>query len=167
MDTPRVMVDPDRSPLPPPPAFGSRAWRTLTALGIVLAAAGLTDISLAFYPPNLGSAPWRFTTFVSVMNGLPVLSLGLLVVLMAGLALGSRLVVQVGMAVNALVLVGLLIALVAIVTSAGATMAEVPEQVRVGIKKALVKGVAFGLIFGSAHLFAIFTGFKATRPPFD
>jgi hypothetical protein len=159
------MVDPDRSPLPPPPAFGSRAWRTLTALGIVLAAAGLTDISLAFYPPNLGSAPWRFTTFVSVMNGLPVLSLGVLVVLMSGLALGSRFVVRAAVGANALMVIGLLIALASILTSAGATMADVPDAVRFGLRKALVKGVAFGLIFGAAHLVGVVSGIRSTRAP--
>lgn len=167
MTTPRVMVGSEKAPPPLPPTFGARAWRTVTALGVVLAAAGLTDIALAFYPPNLGSAPWRFTTFVSVMNGLPVLSLGLLVVLMAGLALGSRTVVQLATAANALLLIGLLVALVGILTSVGATLADLAEPVRVGIRKATIKGVAFAVIFGAAHLFGVMLGIRATRGPLD
>ena len=167
MSTPRVMVGSEKAPPPPPPAFGARAWRTATALGVVLAAAGLTDIALAFYPPNLGSAPWRFTTLVSVMNGLPVLSLGLLVVLMAGLALGSRAVVQLATVANALLLIGLLVALAGIVTSIGGAMAEVPEAVQVGIRKATIKGIAFGAIFGAAHLFGVMLGIRSTRGPID
>lgn len=167
MSTPRVMVGSQKTPPPPPPTFGARAWRTVTALGVVLAAAGLTDISLAFYPPSLGSAPWRFTTFVSVMNGLPVLSLGFLVFLMAGLALGNRTVVRLGIVVNAVVVIGLLVALAGILTSVGATMAEVQEGVRLGIRKAMVKGVSFGVIFGAAHLIAVMTGIRATRVPLD
>jgi hypothetical protein len=167
MSTPRVMVGSEKAPPPPPPAFGARAWRTVTALGVVLAAAGVTDIALAFYPPNLGSAPWRFTTLVSVMNGLPVLSLGLLVVLMAGLALGSRAVVQVATAANALILLGLLVAVIGILTSMGATVADVADPMRVGIRKATVKGVAFGVIFGAAHLFGVMIGIRATRGPID
>jgi hypothetical protein len=161
------MVGSEKAPPPPPPDFGARAWRTVTALGVVLTAAGVTDIALAFYPPNLGSAPWRFTTLVSVMSGLPVLSLGLLVVLMAGLALGSRPVVQLATAANLLLLIGLLAALAGIVTSVGSTVADVPEMVRVGIRKAAVKGVAFGVIFGAAHLFGVMIGFRATRGPID
>jgi hypothetical protein len=134
---------------------------------VVLAAAGLTDIALAFYPPNLGSAPWRFTTLVSVMNGLPVLSLGLLVGLMAGLALGSRTVVQLATVANALLLIGLVLALVGILTSVGAAMADVPEGVQVGIRKATIKGVAFGVIFGAAHLFGVMVGFRSTTRPID
>lgn len=161
------MVDSEKSPPPLPPTFGLRAWRTVIALGVVLALAGLTDISLAFYPPNLGSAPWRFTTFVSVMNGLPVLSLGLLTILMAGIAVGSRTVVRIGTIANAVLLVGLVLALIGIATSAGATMAEVPAEVRVGIRKAMAKGVAFGVIFGLAHALGAVTGFRATTRPID
>jgi uncharacterized SAM-binding protein YcdF (DUF218 family) len=161
------MVGSDKAPPPPPPPFGARAWRTVTALGVVLTAAGLTDIALAFYPPNLGSAPWRFTTLVSVMNGLPVLSLGLLVVLMAGLALGSRTVVQAATGLNVLLLIGLVVAVVVILTSVGATVADVPEAVQMGIRKAMFKGVAFGVIFGAAHLFGVMIGFRAGRQPID
>lgn len=164
---PRVMVGSEKAPPPPPPAFGARAWRTVTALGVVLAAAGLTDIALAFYPPNLGSAPWRFTTLVSVMNGLPVLSLGLLVILMAGLALGSRAVVQVATGLNLLLLIGLVVAVAVILTSVGATVADVPEAVQMGIRKAMFKGVAFGVIFGAAHLFGVMIGFRAGVQPID
>jgi hypothetical protein len=167
MSTPRVIVGSEKAPPPPPPAFGSRAWRTVTALGVVLAAAGLTDIALAFYPPNLGSAPWRFTTLVSVMNGLPVLSLGLLVILMAGLALGSRTVVQLAIVVNAILLIGLVVAVIGILMSVGAAMADVPEGVQVGIRKATIKGVAFGVIFGAAHLFGVMIGFRAMRGPIE
>lgn len=167
MSTPRVMVGSEKAPPPPPPNFGARAWRTVTALGVVLVAAGLTDIALAFYPPNLGSAPWRFTTLVSVMNGLPVLSLGLLVVLMAGLALGSRPVVQLATMANAVLLIGLLVALGGVVTSVGAALEGVPEGVQLGIRKAAFKGVAFGVIFGAAHLFGVMIGFRAARGPID
>lgn len=161
------MVGSEKAPPPPPPTFGARAWRTVTALGVVLAAAGVTDIALAFYPPNLGSAPWRFTTLVSVMNGLPVLSLGLLVILMAGLALGSRAVVQVATVANALILIGLLVAVIGILTSVGATLADLAEAVQVGIRKATIKGVAFGVIFGAAHLFGVMIGFRAMKGPLD
>ena len=167
MSTPRVMVGSEKAPPPPPPTFGARAWRTVIALGVVLTAAGLTDIALAFYPPNLGSAPWRFTTLVSVMNGLPVLSLGLLVVLMAGLALGSRTVVQAATGLNLLLLIGLVVAVAGILTSVGATVADVPEAVQMGIRKAMFKGVAFGVIFGAAHLFVVMIGFRAGRRPID
>jgi hypothetical protein len=167
MSTPRVIVGSEKAPPPPPPAFGARAWRTVTALGVVLAAAGLTDIALAFYPPNLGSAPWRFTTLVSVMNGLPVLSLGFLVILMAGLALGSRAVVQVAIGLNLLLLIGLAVAVVVILTSVGATVADLAEGVQVGIRKATIKGVAFGVIFGAAHLFGVMLGIRAMRGPIE
>jgi hypothetical protein len=167
MSTPRVIVGSEKAPPPPPPTFGARAWRTLIGLGVVLAAAGLTDIALAFYPPNLGSAPWRFTTFVSVMNGLPVLSLGFLVILMAGLALGSRAVVQLATVANGLLLIGLLVAVIGILTAAGSTMAEVQQGVHLGLRKATIKGVAFGVIFGAAHLFGVMIGIRATKGPID
>jgi hypothetical protein len=101
------------------------------------------------------------------MNGLPVLSLGFLVILMAGLALGSRAVVQLATVANGLLLIGLLVAVIGILTAAGSTMAEVQQGVHLGLRKATIKGVAFGVIFGAAHLFGVMIGIRATKGPID
>ncbi len=163
MPKPQVKLDVEKSTPLPPPAFDLRAWRALIALGLMLGAAGLTDILLAFYPSNLSDASWRFTTFVSMMNGLPVLSVGVLVALMASLALGHRTALQVAVVANLILAGVLVIALIVIATAIAPLLSRVLPGVRIGIWKAAVKGILFALVFGAAHVFGAMTGIRAMR----
>ena len=136
-----------RAPVPQPDV----AWRWIGWFGLVLAAAGLTDLALVLVPPSFGSAEWEFGTISQLVSGLPLATMGLAGLFGAGMALGKRwlqLTVGIVLLVGTLVLVGLLVLFLSHVPMA---LGVVQEPALTGVKKAIVKTVALGSYFGVAY----------------
>ena len=66
------------------------AWTVLAFAGAALALVGLLDLGLTWIPLRFGIPEWEFGTVTASLNALPVLSLGLAMLLAAGLARGRR-----------------------------------------------------------------------------
>ena len=56
------------------------------ALGLAFAVIGFGDLALAWFPAAFGSAEWEFGTATATLNGLPVPTMGLALLLGAALA---------------------------------------------------------------------------------
>ncbi len=66
------------------------AWGLLVPTGLVFALVGAADLALVWYPMGFGSAEWEFGSVTSMLNGLPVLVMGLAFLGMAAVASGRR-----------------------------------------------------------------------------
>jgi hypothetical protein len=136
------------------------AWKWVGWLGAVLAVVGLADFLLAWYPLNLGSPEWEFATVAQTFSGLPLVSIGLAGLLGAGLALGKRwLIIGTGLLLVAGAAV-LLLALALFLLDVPLALSASEGLARTGIKKAVIKTLMLGVVFGGAYLVAGIAAFR-------
>ena len=160
MTKPRVIMDERGRPTPLLPADAPGAWSALGWFGLLLFLVGMGDFVLAFFPAAFGSPEWEFGTVASVFAGLPLSTIGLAALLASGLARGRRGLVL-GIGILALLLsltIGVL--LVIFLTDVPVALKTVQGEVLLGVKKAVLKTVLLGILFGVAYLYA---GFRAVR----
>jgi hypothetical protein len=138
MTEPRVVVGrSDRHKWAPAP---ESAWRLAGGLGVLFAIVGGVDLTLTWIPLGFGNAEWEFGTVTSMMDGLPVPTLGLVALAGAGRLRGSRLLarsVAVALALLALWIVGA--ALLYATTVPLALRAVTDPVIRTGLEKAVIK----------------------------
>lgn len=100
-------------------AAGSE-WVVLAGMGAVFALVALVDIGLAFYPLNVGSAEWEFGTATAVMENLPVGTVGIGLVGVAGLGRRADWLIKLAVLVG----IGLVIVILASAVMFGRNVAE-------------------------------------------
>src|SRR5215207_5253345 len=66
------------------------AWSLFGLLGLLFLIVGGTDLVLLWYPAQLGNAQWEFGTPARMLESMPLVTLGLVLSLGAGLAVGRR-----------------------------------------------------------------------------
>jgi hypothetical protein len=163
MTSPKVVLDPRGKGATALTANPDLAWRALGWLGGLLAIAGLGDFVLAFIP-RIPGPEWEFGTVAAVFAGLPLPTLGLAALLGAAYARGRRgtvmvlgvLLVLLGLAFGAMLLTFLTDVPIALKSGAQA-------EVMLGLKKAIVKTVLLGALFGLAYLVAGVRAVMASR----
>jgi hypothetical protein len=139
------------------------AWRWVGWIGAALAAAGLVDLALAWYPPGFGRPEWEFATVAQVFSGLPLVAIGLVSVLGAALALGRKwLLIGIG-AVLALGALAILVSLGLFVTVVPLALQSVEGMASAGIKKLIIKTLWLGLVFGAGFAGAAVAAFRQVR----
>jgi hypothetical protein len=122
-------------------------WVVLAGMGAVFVLVALVDIGLAFYPLNVGSAEWEFGTATALMDNLPVGTVGVGLIGVAGL--GKRSEVLVNLAVAFAVLL-----LIVIVSSAAMFGRNVAEAVRSVTEPLLRQGLQESIARTSIQLVA-------------
>jgi hypothetical protein len=150
MSAPKILVQEERGRphLSTAPDFG---WSLLGLLGVVFFAVGGVDLVLTWYPPNFGNAEWEFGTVSASLDGLPVLTLGLGLLLGAGAARGQRWLMR-SVAV-VFVLLALLILVWALMYATNipiALQAVTQPAVRTGLKKAMAKTACQSVLYPAA-----------------
>lgn len=141
MTAPRILVREDAKTRhkggEPAPELG---WYLLGGLGLVFALVGGLDILLAWYPPDFGSSEWKFGTVTATLNSFPVLTLGLILLTVAGLARGRIGVIRLMLLVLALVVVLVIICAALYLPQVGNAMAAVTDPtVKMGLRRAITK----------------------------
>jgi hypothetical protein len=161
MSTPKVLVQQEAAPrarLDAAPDFG---WTLFGWLGVVFTAVGGVDLLLTWYPLHFGNAEWEFGTVSATLDGLPVLSMGLVMLAGTGAARGQRWLLRlmsVVLVVVALVIIG---AALLYVTNVPIALKAVTEPaIRTGLKKAIAKASAQSLLYPVAYLWI---GWQAWR----
>lgn len=132
--------------------------------GLLVAAVGLLDLALVWYPLGLGNAAWQFGTLATVPTAFPTVALGLVG---AAAAVGARTEgkwlrwsVLLGNGVAGVAVFGLTAWFVAIYGDISPSM-EPP--VLAGARKALVRSLVYGVAFGGLHLAAMVWLLRRTR----
>ena len=156
----RILIREDeRQAGPVRPASGT-AWRVIGWFGFVLAAIGLADALVNWYPVALGSPEWEFGTISATFGALPLVTMGLAALLGSVLARGSRagviavslFVLLAGLAVLALYLLFLSDVPMALRATAG-KLGGLP--IRRGIARTSILGVGFGVGYLAAALVSL------------
>lgn len=164
MAAPRILVSTDapprRSAHPTQPVVDG-AWNILAVVGVVFAGLGLLDVALAWIPADFSSPEWEFGTITASANGLPLPALGLLLVLAAGVATGSRWKVR-SASVVMLVLSVLILALALLyVTVIPVALGAVDNAlVRTGLVKAMIKASVLLLVFPTLFIWLAIRGWR-------
>lgn len=118
---------------------------------MLLALAALCDDALAFYPLGFGSAEWEMATIGSVMQGLPLLSIGLGALWVAAARLAWRwtlVAVGWGGLLLAAIMLGLLLLFL---TDVPLAIRATQAVARLGIYKLVARTLIMGLLFGAAY----------------
>lgn len=152
MSAPKVLVQeaPARPRLSPAPEFG---WYLLGWIGLVFAAVGGVDLLLTWYPMNFGNPEWEFGTVSAALDGLPVLTMGLALLLGSGATRGERWLVRTMALVFAVLAVVILMAAVLYVTNVPIALKAVTQPViRTGLKKAIAKAAGQSVLYPLAYL---------------
>lgn len=122
------------------PARLGGAWGLLVPAGLTFTLVGAADLALVWYPLGFGSAEWEFGSVTSMLNGLPVLVMGLAFLGMAAVAAGRRWAGR-GIA-TVLVLLALTVVLMGglYATTVPIALKAAPNPlVALGLKKAIAK----------------------------
>ena len=131
------------------------AWRWIGWFGLLLAAMGLGDFAIAWYPLNLGSPEWEFGTIAASFAGLPLVTMGFAGLLGSALARGRKgMVVGLGWGLGlfgVMVITALLLFLLDVPI---ALRAAPNETVLLGLKKAIAKTTMLGVGFSVGYLVA-------------
>ena len=124
---------------------GLRSASLFGLAGGALALAGFFDLALAWYPFGIGNPEWEFGTVSAILNGLPLSTVGLVLVLAGA--------IENGQLIRARVIAGVFVALVLLVVASAILYAmDIPLALRAvqnplaraGLVKAIIK--ALGLI---------------------
>lgn len=164
MTPPRILVKTEassRSVLLPAPETG---WYLLGGIGFAFALVSGADLVLAWYPLAFGSREWEFATVTSVLDGLPLLAMGLILSFAAAVARGSQGLVKfwaVVLVVLAVVLFGCL-ALYSRTIPAALTAVTDPV-LRLGLVKSITKTILQAVGYPVAFLWTGIVGWKHAR----
>jgi hypothetical protein len=140
-------------------------WELLGWVGMAFALIGALDLALAWLPPAFGNAQWEFGTVSVSLNGLPLPALGLMLVLTAGVAQGSRWKVRLALAALLLLTVVLLASAVLYVTVVPLALQDVQNPaVRTGLMKSIVKALLLLALYPTLFVWAAVKGWRASRP---
>jgi len=146
--TPRVVTAPKKGARPPLGPAPELAWKILGWLGFAFTLVGGADLALTWYPWRFGNPEWEFGTVSAMLDGLPVATLGLVLLLAVGVATGRRWLVQ-AMAVILLALAMVIVlAAVLYATNVPIALRAVQEPlVRTGLKKAIAKSAVQATVY--------------------
>src|SRR5574341_375596 len=152
MTAPKVLVqqEPTKPRLSPAPDFG---WLLLGWIGLVFCGVGGLDLLLTWYPMQFGNAEWEFGTVSATLDGLPLFTMGLALLIGSSVARGQRWLVQTLAIVLVVMAVLVLAAAVLYVTNVPIALRAVSQPViQTGLKKAIVKAAGQSVLYPLAYL---------------
>lgn len=129
-------------------ATPDEAWRIVGLLGLGFLIVGVLDLGLAWIPLGLGSPEWEFGTIASTLNGLPVLTMGIALVVASAFVGSHRRTLRM-LAVAAVLLMALLVlCAVLFVTVAPVALRGAPNAVvQSNVMKVVIKGGVLLLVY--------------------
>jgi fumarate reductase subunit D len=154
-------VSEKRAPRDSEPAF---LWTILWAGGMCLAVVGWTDVALLWYPLEFGNLEWEFGTVGAHVMGMPLGTLGILMVSIGAIGRGwqglSR-VAATACGMIALSLVGLAAIYALVVPMAWAGTAP---EVRLVLVRALIKTIVYLAAYFALYTWLALYVWKASAP---
>lgn len=145
-------------PLAEDPDFG---WYLLGWIGLVFTIVGAADLLLTWYPFNLGNPEWEFGTVTAALDGLPVPTLGLALLLGVGAARGQRWLMRTVAVAFALLALVIVMAAILYASNIPLALQSVPDPVvQTGLKKAITKSTIQSVVYPIAFLWIAYKGWQ-------
>ena len=132
----------------------SGGWKALGGFGALLAAVGLVDLALYWFPPSFASPEWEFATVAATMSSLPLPTIGMAALVASLLVRGgpkSRLSAGLGLLLIAL-LIAAAYALFLLNLPLALTAASGPQGP--AITRAIIRTSVMAVGLGSGYLVA-------------
>ena len=152
MSGPKVLVQQPGAPkarLDQAPDFG---WTLFGWLGLVFTAVGGVDLLLTWYPLHFGNPEWEFGTVSASLDGLPVFSMGLVMLLGTAAANGRRWLMLAMIVVLAVMAMLIVAGAILYVTNVPIALKAVTQPaIRTGLKKAIAKAAAQSVLYPTAY----------------
>lgn len=152
-----------RSPSSPAAPRPRAEWRAVWWFGLLLAAVGLADAALNWYPLGLGQPEWEFGVAAMTLAGLPLPTVGLAAMLASATAQAQRrrtlamAWLFLALAVGIAAVYGLFLLVVPIALHSQGAVAKVV------VKKTIAKTSVMALGFAVAYLSASIAAFRRGR----
>lgn len=123
----------------PLPGGPSRSYKAMGWVGFGFLLVGLLDFGLVWLPPRVGDLEWRFSSAAQGFGALPIPTLGMVLLMVAGFQVRRRWWAVVS-GVAAIVLVLVTLASVALwVPSVPLALETVPEDLEMGLYRTLAQ----------------------------
>ncbi len=162
MSTPRILVKPEERARALPSPDPEAAWYLLGGIGFVFAVVAGADLALAWYPLAFGDAEWEFGTVTTVLNGLPLLAVGLGLLFAAGVARGRVWLVRIASGLLLAAALVILAALVLYATTLSTALSTVEPNLKGGLIKGIVRTTLQGVLYPVGFIWMAVRGFRDT-----
>ena len=142
------------------------AWRALGVLGVVFVLVGGIDTLLIWYPPSFGTPEWEFGSITASLDGLPVPTMGLVLLLASALHGGNVRLAKVLAVVLTILAVVILLAAVLYAINVPLGLRAVQNAGPVatqGMKKSIIKAAVQMLVYPAGYILVAVRTFKLSR----
>jgi hypothetical protein len=137
------------------------------AFGLAIAAVATVDLGLVWIPFRFGSGEWEFGTVSQAMNAMPLLTMGLVFLTMAGLLAASAVMLRVLSLVHLFITLALIGAGLLYALNVPVALGAVPPEAKSLLQRAILRTSAFAgiytLLFGWLSWFTWRRAGAATR----
>lgn len=142
------------------------AWALLLPAGLTFALVGAADLALVWYPLGFGRAEWEFGSVTTTLNGLPVVTMGLVFLAMAAVAAGRRWAGRGLAVVFALLAAAVAVMALLYATTVPMALQAVPDPVvALGLKKAIAKTAVQAAVYPVVFLWLAAATWRRSASP--
>lgn len=134
------------------------AWLVLGWVGLAFVVSGSVDFALLWFPTDFGNPQWEFGTVTQSFNGLPILLVGLAMLEGASRACRRRWWHLVAMGGAGLLLTWLMLGVVLWALNIPLALGTVPDELRPGVRDAIVKTTVQSVTYGLVLSYLIGSG---------
>jgi len=128
------------------------AWRLLTVLGLALAAVGLVDVAMLFFPARPSAVDWEFGTISGVFEGLPLVTIGVGLMAAGAIARAGRGWLMTMAVVQLILALVLMVLLVVFVLDIPVVLGAVDPQMKFTAKQSIVKSGLMAVVYVLTYL---------------
>ena len=143
------------------------AWRLVGWFSLLFTLVALSDVVLALYPADLSNAGVRFAVFAGIITGMPLLAIGLVGFLLAGINLNQRGRIVTGTIGHAIAALLILVLLVGFLSARGSAVGLLPPGSEAVMGKTVARTSILGALYLVVHGSALIAGVAALRRPAD
>lgn len=162
MNEPKIVASPGRQERVTR-AEPSDAWAALGWIGLVFLVVGGSDFALTWIPTSFGNREWEFATVTASFNGMPILVLGIGLLLVASKQMERRWWGFLAGAAALVMLFWMLVGGALWARSVPLAINSVPQEVVVGMNKALAKTAIQTLVYPIVLVYLGWRALKAAR----
>ena len=148
MAVPRTIVSAPRKTVSIGTPEFRRSVDLLSLAGTALALAGFFDLILAWFPLGIGNPEWEFGTVTGTLNGLPLPTVGLVLVLISARERGRIVLARIIGGLFAIMAVAIILAGILYALDVPLALRAVQNQLaRSGLIKAIIKALGLVVVY--------------------